>query len=258
MNICITTALTAVFTSLAMCHSASAEGPFKIVTFGDSTTAPRPGVEVYTDQLRQRFSVGGISMEFINRGIGGNDTAMATQRFEKDVLAEKPQIVVIQFGINDSTVDVWKTPAKTESRISLAAFKRNMRHFITEIQKSGGKVILMTPNQLRWTDQLRGLYGKSPYDPKQEAGFSTILAKYADATRQLATEYKLPLVDVFALYDKWEKKEQSSCSNLLTDGMHPNSNGQRLVADALEAKLRGTLAEITGTADTSSAMPNVR
>lgn len=222
-------------------YSATGTEPIKIVTFGDSTTAPRQGVETYTDQLCQRLSEEEISIEFINRGAGGDDTGLAAQRFAKDVLAEKPQIVVIQFGINDSTVDVWKNPPSRESRVLLPAFKKNMRHFISKIQGSGGKVILMTPNQIRWTDQLRDLYGKPPYDPSLEAGFSAILANYAEATRQLACEYQLPLVDVFALYGQWEKEQQTSCSRLLIDGMHPNSAGHRIVAGALEGKLAGLL-----------------
>lgn len=220
-----------------MSHQACA-GSVKIVTFGDSTTAPRPNVEIYTDQLRARFP----DVQFVNRGVGGNDTGMASLRFEKDVLAERPQLVIVQFGINDSTVDVWKVPPRSEPRVSLTIFEHNMRRFILDIRKAGGFPVLMTPNQIRWTDELRRLYGKPPYDPASETGFSGILAKYAAITRKLAFEYQVPLVDVFALYDKWEKDHQLSGSKLLTDGMHPNSDGQRLVADALEPIVKQFLA----------------
>lgn len=225
-----------------MYYSSMAAPPLKVVTFGDSTTAPRLGVDIYTDQLRRSFAAKGASVDFINRGVGGNDTGMAAHRFEKDVLSEKPNLVIVQFGINDASIDVWKSPPCTEPRISIAAFEQNLRHFVREIEKCGGLVVLMTPNQMRWTDTLRERYGHPPYDPKQETGFSAVLTHYANATRGLAAEADLPLVDIFALYDTWEEVNQLSCSKLLTDGIHPNSEGHSLVANALTPEIDRALA----------------
>ena len=39
--------------------------------------------------------------EFINRGIGGETTAQLRIRFKPDVLALKPDVVILQLGIND-------------------------------------------------------------------------------------------------------------------------------------------------------------
>lgn len=41
--------------------------------------------------------------EFINRGIGGETTAQGRARFHQDVLALKPDIVILQTGMNDLT-----------------------------------------------------------------------------------------------------------------------------------------------------------
>jgi len=41
--------------------------------------------------------------EFVNRGIGGETTAQNRARFQKDVLALKPDIVILQSGMNDLT-----------------------------------------------------------------------------------------------------------------------------------------------------------
>lgn len=228
----------AVFLSSASPLPASS---FKVVTFGDSLTAPRAGVVTYTDQLRQRFG----TVEFVNKGVGGNDTGMAAQRFARDVLSENPQLVIMQFGINDSTVDVWKNPPQAASRVSAAAFEKNLRRFITDIRAAGGTVILMTPGQIRWTDQLRKLYGKPPYDPESEKGFCVMLPAYVEVLRKLAAEYQLPLIDVYAMYDAWEAKNHLSCASLLPDGMHPNTDGHRLVADALQPEIERLLEKTT-------------
>ena len=90
--------------------------PVRIVAFGDSTTAPRGSLRTYADCLRNDLPGKGMVVEAVlNAGVGGNSTKSAKARFAKDVLDLHPDIAVIQFGINDSTVRVWaKPPAKLE------------------------------------------------------------------------------------------------------------------------------------------------
>lgn len=204
-----------------------------VVTFGDSTTALRDGVEVYTDQLARRFLGEIAGQHFVNRGVPGNTTADARQRFADDVLALAPQVVIIQFGINDSAVDVWKSPPVNHARVPLADYCENLRFFVTEIRRISGKVIFMTPNPLRWSTETRRLYNAHPYDPTHDLGFTVVLHPYVDAVRRLSDELAVPLVDIYALYEQWETFHGESCSRLLLDGMHPNTQGHTLVADAL-------------------------
>jgi len=216
--------------------------PFTIVSFGDSTTAPRGSVDVYTSQLESRLKSSPSPVRLVNKGVPGNTTDMAMKRFETDVLGEKPDLVIIQFGINDSMVDVWKKPPAQASRVSLEKYDKNLRFFVGEIRKNGGDVILMTPNPLRWTPTLRGYYAKPPYDPNDEKGLDPILEKYAQAVRAVAQDLNVPLVDVYDLYDAWEKTNGESCVKLLGDGMHPNTQGQTLTTDALEPIVRSKIA----------------
>lgn len=213
----------------------------KIVTFGDSTTARREGVRVYADQLAEKFATGHPELRWVNKGVPGDSTMLAARRFEEDVLRENPQLVIIQFGLNDSAVDVWQTPPAIEPRVSKADYESNLRHFISGIQAQGGGVILMTPNQMRWTPKFRELYGKPPYRVEDEKGFTFFVEEYAEIVRRLASEYRAPLVDVYALYDLWEAENGKSCIELTLDGQHPNTSGHALVAGRLEPVIREAL-----------------
>jgi lysophospholipase L1-like esterase len=204
-----------------------------VITFGDSTTARRDGVDVYTDRLSRRFSVESPDFRFVNCGVPGNTTSDARQRFANEVLALAPKVVVIQFGINDSAVDVWKSPPALHARVPLPEYEENLRFFEREIRRASGRVILMSPNPLRWSSETKALYRSRPYDPTHELGFSIVLRPYVEVVRSLSIELQIPLVDVFSLYEEWERSNQRSCSDLMLDGMHPNSLGQALVADAL-------------------------
>src|SRR3954470_10080952 len=89
--------------------------PVTVVAFGDSTTAPRGSLAIYSRILQEELS----NVSVINAGVPGNTTEMARTRFERAVLAHHPQIAIVQFGINDSAIDVWKTPPATEPRVPL-------------------------------------------------------------------------------------------------------------------------------------------
>jgi lysophospholipase L1-like esterase len=143
---------------------------YTVVAFGDSTTVSDSRVPVtYADILRNelpRYDIGGTVS---NKGAGSNTTEYASARFNEDVLAQNPDLVFLQFGINDSAVDVWKDPPVKQPRVSLEQYVKNLKHVIETLRKSNTAVILMTPNPLRWTPELKGMYGKPPYDP-DEAG----------------------------------------------------------------------------------------
>ena len=176
----------------------------------------------------------------MNAGVGGNSTVMARARFERDVLGENPDLVIIQFGINDAAVDVWQEPPASKPRVSLEEFEGNLRVFVDTLRECGVKVILMTPNPMGWTPQQKKLYGKPPYDTRSHAGFNVLLREYAACVGRVAREKEVALADVYAAYKAYDRNGGESVNDLLLDGMHPNGRGHRLAADLLMPLICGT------------------
>jgi sialidase-1 len=209
--------------------------------FGDSTTAPRPGAveKVYSVRLQESLLRMGSSLNVYNAGIGGNSTRNALARFDRDVLRHQPRVVVMQFGINDAAVDVWKDPPATGPRVPIAEYESNLRALVAAARAAQAKVILMTTNPVRWTSRLKEMYGRPPYDPSAEDGFDApVLAKYNDTVRKLAKELGTGLVDVRAAFEKHAEKPDADLDALLLDGMHPNDQGHAIVADLLTPAIR--------------------
>ena len=218
--------------------------PGGIIMFGDSTTAYRPGAvkKVYSVRVGEALQSVGSSLAVHNAGIGGNTTRDARKRFEREVLRHRPRVIVMQFGINDSAVDVWKNPPATEARVPLAEYLENMRAMVSAAKLQKATVILMTTNPLRWTPKLKDMYGKPPYDADKEDGFdSAQLAAFNEALRKLAAELSLPLVDVRAAYPGFAAKHNTTVDGLLLDGMHPNDLGHQLVSELLFPAIRDAL-----------------
>jgi sialidase-1 len=211
----------------------------RIVAFGDSTTATRGKLRIYADILEQELPEGGVEAWVHNAGIPSNTTENGRARFQKDVLDREPKAVIIQFGINDSAIDVWKNPAATKPRVARERYEENLRYFIGELKNRDIPTILMSPNPIRWVEKTRELYGKPPYDPGDPDGFNVLLKGYADTARNVAAETGVAFIDVYAMFEAYDAVAGQSMDDLLLDGMHPNDAGHRLVANALMEMIVG-------------------
>lgn len=218
---------------------------FTVVAFGTSTTARRTGVEnVYADLLRKELPRQGIAARVVNQGIPGNRTTDAVQRFDTDVRAYKPDVVIFLFGINDSAVDVWRDA--TEPRVPLEAYRANLTRMVRALKADGAIPILATPQPMHWTDKLKSLYAgpphhkRSPYSADDPLGFNATLVDYVQVVRDVARQEQVTLVDLHQQFMDYHDVEGQDLSELLLDGMHPNDKGHRMIADALLPIISGS------------------
>ena len=199
----------------------------KVVAFGDSTTQIRnvngTRLQVYADVLSMDLWQYGIGVRMLNEGIGGNKTNQGIARFTNDVLNHNPDVVVIQFGINDSYDD---NPVDGIPRLDIDSYEANLRQMVTTARTNGIKPILMTSNLV---------------DDRANTQF---LASFLQRCRDVAADMDVPLVDVYQGFQDYETNENSasgetnSRSKLLIEtmpsGVHPDLYGQRRGADLLK------------------------
>jgi len=205
--------------------------PMLIVAFGDSTTAPRGSLNIFAKQLEERFGSKNSPVLVINAGIPSNNSRDALQRLDHDVISRHPRIVTIFFGINDSAVEVFN--GDTQPRVSLKEYEENLKRITQELKRNGIQPIILTPNPVGWTDKLKELYGKPPYHPEDPDGWNVILKNYAQAARRVARACRVPLVDVYRLFERYASRSGRNLNNLMIDGMHPNDLGHTIIADHL-------------------------
>jgi lysophospholipase L1-like esterase len=77
-------------------------GQAKIVAIGSSTTAGEGNITAYPERLlsflQNEYPKAKIVM--VNKGIGGQEAPIELQRFDTDVIAEKPDLIIWQVGTN--------------------------------------------------------------------------------------------------------------------------------------------------------------
>jgi acyl-CoA thioesterase-1 len=189
--------------------------PITVVCLGDSVTVgEREGVsrsEAFCARLPRDLKSAGLDVATVNAGVGGNTTADALRRFDRDVLARKPNVVLIMFGINDS----WIETGHDAPTLTVQEYQANLRTMLVRLRQSRIAAVLVTPNPVA--------------APKFPASCNERLATYVEAMRKIAHEQHLPLVDVFAKFEG-AVAAGATYETLLVDSMHPNGNGHALIA----------------------------
>ena len=190
--------------------------PVRIVAFGDSITtggdASEPGLifwERWAAALREKYPHASITTT--NGATGGDTTAQGLQRLQEKVLRQKPDLVLIGFGMNDHNREGFGVP--------LDAFAANLRAMISRIRTDTGAEIV--------------LFSAFPPNPKWHYG-SHHMEAYADATERVAREQDCAFADVYHLWMSLaaRKKPEDLLANNIN---HPNDFGHWIYFEALQA-----------------------
>lgn len=153
-------------------------------------------------ELKSRFPHAVINV--IVTSIGGENSEQGNQRFKEDVLTHRPDLITIDYGLNDR-------------RIGLESAEKAWAEMITAAQEEGIKVILLTPtgdHRSKWQD---------PKDP---------LVQHAEQIRSLARDHGVALADSFAALKKAVAKT-GNLDDYMSQVNHPNRKGHDLVVQEL-------------------------
>lgn len=144
-----------------------------------------------------------------NAGVGGDDTALALTRFSADVLAYRPDLVTVMFGINDSWHDAGAGVGAP--RVALSAYETNLTSIVSQLMDAGARVLVCTPNKMS--------------DAPRDAD----MAPYVVKARDVAAATGASLVDVYAAFDA----NPSFAADWLLDSMHPRGTGHAQIASLI-------------------------
>ena len=178
-----------------------------IVCFGDSITAGyavRRGFPSFLlESLRQRFPDSKIEM--INSGISGDTSQDGLGRLDWAVLSYEPDLVTINFGINDCVLG-----------LSLEEFEMNLVEMVRRIRAGPVSEVLLLSSQ-----------------PLETPPYDRLVMDYYQAIERVAKEMEAGFVDV---HGAWMRRVErgTPLSSLIIPGLdHPNEAGYRIIAEEL-------------------------
>lgn len=199
--------------------------PYVIVAFGDSLTASTQVAKelrwtsLLETMLRKNVPDRGIVV--FNAGGNGNTSREGLVRMENDVLARRPNLVLVEF-VNDATFQ----PAR---HVSLEEFARNCREMHDRIVRQAGAQMLCWP----CTPILNAkhAWGKHPFYASA-GGIDDYQNSYRKCLAEVCRELRMPLVDMDTIFRNGFK-DHGEDFYILPDGIHYREAGNRLIADSL-------------------------
>jgi len=181
----------------------------RIVALGDSLTA---GYYIGADHafpavLQARLDAAGYEYSVINAGVSGNTSAQAAQRVMGS-LAGDVRILIVAVGVNDGL-----------RGYPVNDLTSNLSRIIEAAQQRGVAVILCGM-------EAPPIYGR-PY-----------AVSFHQAYESLAARYRVPLVPFVML------RVLGNTALVLSDRIHPNAAGARVIADQIWPFLQPLLRRI--------------
>jgi len=204
----------------------------KVVVFGDSITK---GVYVSEEENFTFLIQKETGFNVFNRGVPGNNTSQALLRFKEDVLDLKPDLVIIEFGMNDHFLI-----EENSHQVSPETFKSNLTEIIKRCKVQGAKTLIMTIHPILEGDDNHYYYSRHKKELyKDYRGANQLIKLYNKIIKQCALETESTLIDVERYFEYIIKKGEllenllvSLKSSNLNDGVHPTALGHRLYAKA--------------------------
>ena len=196
----------------------------KIVFFGDSVTEAQRNlndpadlgvgfVKIAASELRALYPK--PELEILNRGVGGDKTAELLRRIERDVLAENPDLVVLDVGVND----VWHRANGVI--VTPEEFRANYETLVTKILGAGARLILVQPFMLRVGDM---------------PGFRPYLNAVNDIIYEIAKREHLTLIPMDEIFN--DITQDVAPTRFAADGVHPSDIGCQYISDLVVKEIK--------------------
>lgn len=203
-----------------------------IVAMGDSVTSGG----AWTEAISDRFNA-----NVINSGFGGDtSTNFYNYRYQKHVAAYNPDIVFVEFGVNDALT--YKGTAA-----GIETYKTTLRNIYKSNTALGATTVFITPNNIRVAD----------YDgPSYSAygGLQGYLDAFLGSMVSVAKELGCHCIDIYTL---WKTNKYVEAGYIIDFG-HPSTQGYaaniKYIGDYLETNM-ADIAGVTGVSAPSVTAP---
>lgn len=154
--------------------------------------------------VKSRYSRAVVNV--ITTSIGGENAESGARRFKSEVLCHRPDILFIDYALNDRNIGLDRAIKAWERMVKIA-------------RKRSVKVVLMTP---------------TPDLTENILSEDAPLAKHRLRIMKLAAEYGLAVVDSYGAFQKLVV-EGADLRDYMAQNNHPNEKGHSVVAELIES-----------------------
>lgn len=197
----------------------------KVVFFGDSICY---GQRVSTHLIwatrtcqDMHDAAGERSLTVVNASVNGDTTRLALERMPKDLQRELPDLVYIQFGLNDC--NFWQSDAG-HPRVSLKAYESNLEEMVVRARLSGARFVILATNHLTQP----GGPCELKISAQAPVSYRENIMAYNNAVRRVARAMNCDLIDIEKAWLEGPEVAGDAKDHLDPDGLHLSRVGHDL------------------------------
>ena len=153
-------------------------------------------------RLKEKYPYAVVNV--ITTSVGGENSLQGVKRFERDVLTHKPDLIFIDYALNDRNMGLDISKEAVEIMIN-SALDENI------------PVILLTP---------------SPDMGVDVAAAGNELEQFSEMLKKLAAAYRIGLADSYAQFRN-QVTEGRNLLDFMAQVNHPNEKGHELIAEGI-------------------------
>lgn len=143
-------------------------------------------------------------INIINSSIGGENSLSGARRFKENVLTHQPDVLFIDYALNDRMVGLEKA-------------KKSWEQMIRKALKKDIKVILLTPSPDQRVDMMES---------------NNELEQHALQIKEISKKYSVGLIDSYEIF-RQKVISGDSISKYMSQVNHPNEKGHALIAEEI-------------------------
>ncbi len=221
-----------------------------VLFFGDSICNGQ-GIAIHkgwvtrlSASLTEEAQCFGQSLVVINSAVNGRTTRQALETMPYEVQQMRPEIVIVQFGMNDC--NIWETD-RGNPRVSPMAFEANLREIVQRVLTFGAQEVYLHTNHPSGRDQKLLAHSTVTYEEQNR--------RYNQIIRHVATsDARVSFVDIEAAFNQATNGDRAQVARLvLPDLLHPSEEGHELYYNTVQPRLRQSVLRLLGNRARSAA-----
>lgn len=150
----------------------------------------------YSTYVREYLNVlyPNVQINVVNGGVSGDNIVGGYKRLQRDVLAYKPDLVVISFGLNDSGKGIDK----------IDEYGLTLQKMIDEIKSSGAEAVFLTENFMdtQVSPHLTDEFMRNLAVGFAEIQHQGILKQYFETAKRICAQNNVPVCDSYVVWEK--------------------------------------------------------
>ncbi|MDO9414070.1 MAG: SGNH/GDSL hydrolase family protein [Pseudolabrys sp.] len=208
-----------------------------LVYMGDSITEGQyvdsafRWTDLVSDGLQKSYIATPVNLVLLNRGISGETTRQGLERFARDVQSHYPDVLTLQFGLNDC--NCWVTD-RGLPRVSLSAYRANLVEMIERARRFGASEIILSTNHptLRRKTLMSG-------ESLEEARI-----RYNEAVRQIAADTSVTFCDIESAFKGLDDAKLADVLLPYPDQLHLSKAGHETYAAAILPSIESAIQRV--------------